>query len=106
MTNWQEAFEALYNNNDDVDVFKTTHHPYMHQGKPWGMEIEVGHNITKDIWVQIVPGSGSQLQIIDKTTADSLMADGYSIRSTTRSGVVSYTDPEGKVTTFKRQTIQ
>lgn len=99
---WREAYEALYNNRDDVDIFQTTHHPYMHEGKPWGMEIEVGHNLPKDIWVKIIPASGSHLEIIDKAQADELMKDGFKTISTMRAGVVSYTNPEGKVTTFRR----
>lgn len=99
---WREAYEALYNNTDDVDIFQTTHHPYVHNGKPWGMEIEVGHNIQRDVWVKIIPASGSHLEIIDKAQADELMADGYKLISSMRNKQVTYTDPTGKVTTFKR----
>lgn len=77
----------------------------MLDGKPWGMEVEVGHNLTKDVWVKITPASGSHLEIIDKATTDELMADGYKVRSTSRNGTVSYTDPEGKVITFQRRSI-
>jgi len=76
MTEWRTCYELVWNNQDEIVVFQTKRHPYIRDGKPYGMVMEVAHNRTKDKWVEITPASGSQLRLITEAEAKDLMKDG------------------------------
>ena len=71
-------------NDYDVDIYQTTHRPYIRDGKPYGKEIEIAHNLTLDVYVHITPGTGSRYQIISKEKAKELWADGKILTYSTR----------------------
>ncbi len=77
MSERQTIIDYVWNNVDDIVIWQTTHRPYIKDGKPWGMEIEVAYNITRDKWVKITPASGSHYELITKEKADELMKNGF-----------------------------
>lgn len=79
MNEWEIAYHLVCNNQDDVVIYETTHHPYVLDGKPYGMLIEVAHNRTQDKWVKITPASGSHRELIDEATAKDLLKDGSKV---------------------------
>ena len=78
---WRTAMELIYNNTDDIIIWRTTHRPYILNGEPYGMQIEVAHNVTKDAWVKITPGTGSEMNIITEIEARALMERGTKLRA-------------------------
>lgn len=74
---YTELYNLVWNNQDDVVIYETKHHPYVNEvGEPYGMLIEVAHNRTQNAWVKITPASGSLLDPLTEEEAKTLMADG------------------------------
>ncbi len=88
MSDYSDLYNLLWNNQDDVVIYQTKHHPYTDEnGEPYGMEIQVGHNRTQDAWVKITPASGSLLEPLTEVEAKTLMADGVKVMHKSRPDV-------------------
>jgi hypothetical protein len=71
--------DYVWYNNDEVVIYETTHHPYIQDGKPYGMVIQVAHNKTQNVYVKITPASGSHHEIVSEEYAKELMKDGATL---------------------------
>lgn len=88
MSDYSELYNLVWNNDDDVVIYQTKHHPYTDEnGVPYGMEIEVAHNRTQNAWVKITPASGSLLDPLTEEEATALMADGVKTKYKSRPDV-------------------